>query len=219
MKWSNSALALVAALTIGASVYLTLPFVSITPTAVISVAPENGSKGGGFSIRVPKNLSKRQAELLAMAYQIAKADGHKQPQILQGLLLQETLAGAVRSYKVAGQEFGLKTNSRYYGLMQIKLDATKDVFAHFPSLKKEFNFQTTTDEEIIAKLIENERFNLTVASKYLLVLEKSGFDTIEQLSLAYNQGAGGARNHDPATFHYSVGVMKHIQSLNSSLRT
>jgi len=44
-------------------------------------------------------------------------------------------------------------------------------------------------------------------------LKSSGYDTIKQLALAYNQGAGGARHLDPDTTHYSKGVMAHIQEL------
>lgn len=215
MKWSNSALALVAALTLGLSCYAMVPVVSSTPTSVISVAPESGAVGGGFSIKLPANLSSHQATLLNMVYEIAKEDGHKQPQLLQGILLRETNAGTMSSYKVAGQEFGLKTNERYYGIFQLKLVAAKDALKAYPSLWKEFNFQTRTDEEIIAKLIENDRFNASVASKYVLVLRKAGYDTIAQLSTAFNKGAGGARGIDVGSDPYAVGVLKNIQKLKS----
>ena len=148
-----------------------------------------------------------------MAYSIAKIDGHRYPQLLQGIILQETLAGEYHSYKVAGQELGLRTNERYYGVAQIKLAAARDVLNSFPWLTKEFGFHTTTDEEVIAKLIENDKFNLSVASKYLLILKRYGYDTIQELALAYNQGPGGAKAHDAQTFHYSVKVMKYIQEL------
>lgn len=216
MKWSNSALALVAALSIGLSSFMMIPITQSTPTSVISVETVDGVKGGGFSIKLPKDLSSQQAHRLEMAYEIAKEDGHKQPQLLQGILLQETKAGNMASYKVAGQEFGLKTNERYYGLFQLKLDAAKDAMKAYPKLRKEFNFQTNTDEEIIAKLIENERFNTSIASKYLLVLKKAGYDTMAQLALAFNQGAAGAKSHDASTFAYSQGVMRHIQKLKGN---
>lgn len=214
MKWSNSALALVAALTLGLSCYAMVPVVSSTPTTVISV-PEEGSVGGGFSIKLPKNLSSHQANLLNMVYEIAKEDGHKYPQLLQGILLRETKAGAMSSYKVAGQEFGLKTNERYYGIFQLKLVAAKDALKAYPSMWKEFNFQTRTDEEIIAKLIENDRFNASVASKYVLVLRRAGYDTIAQLATAFNKGAGGAQGIDVGSDPYAVGVLKNIQKLKS----
>ena len=218
MKWSNFALAVVASLTISASAIAMIAITSnTTPTSVISIASETGKVGGGFSIKLPEHLSPHQAQLLTMAYEIAKEDGHKQPQLLQGILLQETKAGAMNTYKVAGQEYGLKTNERYYGIFQIKLAAAKEVLSKYPVVWKEFHFQTHTDEEIIAKLIENEKFSTSIASKYLLILKQYGYNTIEQLSAAYNQGAGGAKKVDPHTFHYSVGVMKNIQMLKSKV--
>lgn len=215
MKWSNAALAVVTSCCIGLVAYTYAPLLNSVPTAVISVKSDSAG-GGGFSMNLPSTLSKRQSELLSMAYDIAKKDGHAQPQVLQGILMQETKAGDYHTYKVAGQEFGLRTNERYYGVAQIKLAATRDVLGKFPALKKEFNFHTNTDEEVIAKLIENDKFNITIASKYLLVLKAQGYDTIKELALAYNQGAAGAKKHDANTFHYSTSVMKYIQQLKHS---
>jgi hypothetical protein len=213
MKWSNSALAVVAAFFVALAAFAAKPTIITKPTAVISVTTESGTIGGGFSMNLPKNLTARQAEVLSLAYSIAKKDGHKQPQLLQGIVMQESHAGQLGQYKVAGQEFGLRINERYYGVAQIKLGATRDVLSRYPHLLKQFNFQTNTDEEVIAKLIENDAFNLTIASKYLLILQRYGFDTIRELALAYNQGPGGAKSKDSETFHYSNGVMKHIQTL------
>lgn len=168
-----------------------------------------------LNFKLPDNLSDRQTQLLTMAYDIAKKDGHNQPQILQGIILQESNAGDLNSYKVAGQEFGLKTNERYYGVSQIKLVAAKEVLARYPSMRNDFSFHTKADEEIIAKLIENDEFNLSIASKYLLVLKSLGYDTIKQLALAYNQGPGGAKNQDSNTHHYPRGVINNINKLTS----
>lgn len=214
MKLSNFMLLLVAITTGCGAVMASSSILSTNPTAVISIPTDDSVSGGGVSIKLPDNLTDRQAYLLSMAYQIAKEDGHKHPQLLQGIILQESWAGAHHAYKVAGHEFGLRPNERYYGVAQIKLAAAKDVLARYPSMRKEFGFHTTMDEEIIAKLIENDRFNLTVASRYLLILKSYGYDTIRQLALAYNQGPGGARNHDSETHYYSNGVMKHIQRLH-----
>lgn len=213
MKLSNFLLSFVATGLIVASIAGVIKLTDVAPTAVISVPRDDTTKGGGFSMAVPKDLSSRQTRLLAMAYEIAKRDGHRHPQLLQGIILQETKAGALKSYKVAGHDMGLTVNQRYYGVAQIKLAAAQDVLKRYPSLRDEFDFQTTTDEEVIAKLIENDRFNLAVASKYLLILKGYGYDTIGQLALAYNQGPGGARSHDSAEHDYSVKVMKHIQGL------
>jgi hypothetical protein len=217
MKLSNYMLSLVAVVVTSAAVFATTHIISTNPTTVISIPKEERDgtfAGDNITLKLPENLSDRQAKLLSMAYQIAKEDGHRYPQILQGIILQETHAGELRHYKVAGQEFGLKTNERYYGVGQIKLSVAKDVLKRYPQLKDKFNFNTEMDEEIIAKLIEDDRFNLTVASKYLLILRDHGYDTIKQLALAYNQGPAGAKRFDSDTHHYSNGVMKYIQKLN-----
>jgi hypothetical protein len=213
MKLSNFLLSIVACGMFGMAVGASSLVVSIQPTTVISVPAEEGMTGGGFSMKLPSSLTHKQAELLAMAYDIAKHDGHKYPQLLQGIILQESKAGDLASYKVAGQEFGLKPNERYYGVAQIKLIAAREVLGRYPGMKDEFEFHTSTDEEVIAKLIENDRFNISIASKYLLVLKSMGYDTMKQLALAYNQGAGGARSKDADTNPYSRGVMAQIQSL------
>jgi hypothetical protein len=213
MKISNFALSIVATGILGMAISASTLIISNQPTVVISIPLEDGVAGGGLSMNLPKNLSSKQIELLSMAYDIAKHDGHKYPQVLQGILLQETVAGSLASYKVAGQEFGLKTNERYYGITQLKLAATRDVLAKYPNMKSEFKFQSNTDEEVIAKLIENDRFNLSVASKYLMVLKSAGYNTISQLALAYNQGAEGAKGKDADTNHYSRGVLNHISNL------
>lgn len=213
MRLSNFLLSIVATMTLGVAIGSSVLIVSKEPTAVISIPVEQGQNGSGFSMNFPSNLTSHQTELLAMAYDIAKKDGHQYPQLLQGIILQESRAGEVASYKVAGQEYGLKPNERYYGVAQIKLVAAREVLNRYPALKDQYAFHTNTDEEVIAKLIENDQFNLAIASKYLLVLKTYGYDTIRQMALAYNQGVGGARGKDPATNHYSNGVMGYIQTL------
>jgi hypothetical protein len=213
MKLSNFMLSIVASVVVGLAIGANALVTNEHPTAVISLTTEDGAVGGGFTMKLPEKISGNQARILSVAYDIAKRDGHSQPQILQGIVLQETKAGGMSSYKVAGQEFGLKTNERYYGLAQLKLSATKDVMSRYPELWKQFNFQTRMDEELIAKLIENDNFNLSVASKYLLILKASGYNTVKQMALAYNQGPGGAKSQNAETHHYSTGVMAHIQKL------
>ena len=212
MKTSNLVLFLTAlALLIltGISTYTVLPKKS---NAVIQSF--NDKKTENLSFVLPENLSSRQTKVLSMAYDIAKKDGHKYPQLLQGIVLQESNAGDLASYKVAGQEFGLKPNERYYGVSQIKLVAAKEVLHRYPGLHSDFKFHTKSDEEIIAKLIENDEFNINIASKYLLVLKDMGYDTIKQLALAYNQGPSGAKKHDAETHYYTRGVINHIQRIH-----
>lgn len=203
-------LMIVATATLVGSIVASTNVLSTNPTAVLTV--EDKKSNSSVSIILPEFLTDTQARNITIAHDIGKRDG-LQPGLLPAIIMKETQAGEYPSYKVAGQEFGLTTNQRYYGLAQIKLSAAKDVLKAYPNLTKEFRFHTKTDEEIIAKLIENDVFNMSVASKYLLLLRKSGYDTVRQLALAYNQGPGGAKAHDPQTHQYSQGVMRNIQKL------
>ncbi len=161
-----------------------------------------------FAIEVPNNLSDKQQINLNKAYEIAKADGHKDPEILQGIILQESNAGALKSYNVAGQEFGLKPFERYYGLAQIKLAAAKDVLKSFPMLYTKYDIQTKTDDEIVANLILKDEFNIEVASKYLRILkDQYGIKSYNTLLIAYNRGPGGIKaDEDTASVDYVKGV-------------
>lgn len=162
-------------------------------TAVIAPKAEKAIGGGDNAIILPDNLSTKQYKLLNLAYETAKADGHKNPEILQGILLQESDAGASKSYKVAGQEYGLKTNERYYGPYQMKLATAKDVLKEYPQLRKKYDIQTDADEEIIANLIMNEHFATEMASKDLKIKARAGKGE-SYLIAAYNKGAQGAKD-------------------------
>jgi hypothetical protein len=213
MKVSNFALSIIATVFVSGAFVMSTVVVSAHPTSVISIPSSDNATGSGMAISLHERLTSRQARVLGMAYEIAKEDGHKYPQLLQGILMQESKAGEMKSYKVAGQEFGLRTNERYYGVAQIKLVAARAVLSSFPGLRSKFKIQSDTDEEIIAKLIEDDEFNISIASKYLLILKRLGYDTMKQVALAYNQGPGGARGKDANTNKYSRGVMTHIQEL------
>jgi hypothetical protein len=169
------------------------------PTAVIAEKPGK-TMGGQAATLLPTTLTSKQSALLNMAYSLAKAEGFKNPEVVQSVLLQETHAGGLKSYKVAnpGPE-------AYFGPMQIKLAATKDVLARYPGLWAKYDFHTRTDDEIKANLILNEKFNLEVGTKYLRMLQvQYGFHGRELVN-AYNRGPGGVKAVDD-TFHYALGA-------------
>lgn len=174
-------------------------------TAVIAEKTEGGNSGGQAAILLPANLSSTQGRLLAEAYEIAKADGHKNPELVQAILLQETMAGGMKAYRVAnpGPE-------AYFGVMQIKLGAAKDVLGVWPDLYKKFGFQTRADDEIKANLILNDKFNMAVGSKYLLVLQKRYGYSGHALMVAYNKGPGGAQGVDAAENEYAQGALSKL---------
>lgn len=180
----------------------------INGTAVI--AAKSHIKGGNKNVLIlPSNLTPKQGELLTFAYRVAKSDGHKHPEYYQGLIFQESKAGGMKGYEVAGQEFGLETMKRYYGVPQIKLGATKDVLKKYPALGV-----FRTDEEIVAKLITDDKWAIRVASKYFLMMGES--------PVAYNKGLAGSKGVDPSTNDYAVKVTNYargmVQSFNSKNR-
>jgi hypothetical protein len=159
-------------------------------------------------------LLDKQLRLLKFAYSAAKRAGLKSPEILQGIIYQESKAGALTSYRVAGQEAGLGTNKRYYGISQIKLSAAKDVVNKYPDLKKRHGFHTDTDEELIANLIMNDEFNIEVASLYLKIISDNYGSGKDYMIAAYNQGPGGAKRlQDPGSFGYVIKVKSHIKNM------
>lgn len=171
------------------------------PTANVVIAEKPDSiMGGQMAVVVPDDLTAAQHLVLSRAYDQAKADGHPHPEIVQGVLLQESKAGGMASYKVAGNK-----GDEYFGLGQLKLGTTREVMAAFPSLWAKYAFHTRTDDELKANLILNPSFNIEVTSKYLRILQTRYGYTGRELVNAYNRGPGGVKRvgHD---YSYAVGV-------------
>lgn len=182
-------------------------------------------------IKLPKNVTQSQARLLIYAHNIAKADGHRDPAVLQGIIWQESKAGGFAGHEVAGDEYGLRVGKRYYGVGQIKVNAAKDVFKRFPNsfpgfykpsrrvklangrIRRIPGVYLKTEEEIIAHLIMDKKFNVRVASKYLWILghnEKRGYSRPTNFGVtAYNRGLSRAIGTDYNNWHYTVAVNKY----------
>ena len=163
-----------------------------------------------FKISIPKNLSSNQQQLMKIAYNIAKEDGHKNPEIVQAVLLQETRAGAIKKYKVANPG-----KDAYFGLMQLKIAAARDVLSKHPDLWNKYDFHTKTDDEIKANLILNDYFNLEIGSKYLLMLKRQYGYTGRKLLNAYNRGPGGVKKVDD-NYHYAVDAEKKLANYKAN---
>lgn len=196
----NAALAVALAAVIAGAYQLWSLIPTPVGTAVIAEKVEGGRAGQQVAVLLPEKLTVEQGKLLNKAYEIAKADGHKDPALVQSVLLQETLAGGLKSYRVAnpGPE-------AYFGPMQIKLAAAKDVLARFPGLFTKYAFHTRTDDEIKANLILNDRFNIEIGSKYLLMLKQQYGFSGRQLVNAYNRGPGGVHGVGD-DYHYAIGA-------------
>ena len=183
-------------------------------TSVISPKSDKQMGGDPLTFNIPSNLSEKQHKLLNAAYSIAKAIGLKKPELAQGILIQESKAGGMDSYKVAGQEFGLKTNERYYGVGQVKLSAAKAVLNRFPSLFDKYDFHTRTDEEVIANLIMNDLFNVEISTRYLKILSDDYGYEGDKLVAAYNKGPGGVKEvANPSGLNYVQQVKHHIKNI------
>jgi soluble lytic murein transglycosylase-like protein len=166
------------------------------------------------AVEVQPTKEQKQHKILKAAYSIAKSVGLKRPEIALGILLQESKAGTLDSYKVAGQEYGLRTNDRYYGIGQIKLRAAKAVMDRFPKLWEKYKFHTHTDEELIANLILNDLFNIEISARYLKILSMDYGYEGDKLVAAYNKGPGGVRNYaNPSSLDYVQQVKQKIRSI------
>ena len=180
-------------------------------SAVIGEKPGK-NQHGQIAIKLPDNLSNDQSRLLSLAYKLAKEDGHKSPEIVQMVLLQETQAGGMKSYRVANPGA-----DAYFGPMQIKLAAARDVLNNYPALWSKYSFHTKTDDEVKANLILNDKFNIEVGSKYLLILSKQYGFSGRKLLNAYNRGPGGVHSVDDG-YHYAIGAEAKLASYKGKTR-
>lgn len=180
-------------------------FVSrLTIGALFALSAVNTSASNN-DIQVVSARASKPMVLMQAAYNTAKNDGHTDPSLVQAVLLQESMAGTLRHHRVVAPN----KNQVYFGAMQIKLVAAKEVLAKWPSLFDSFSFDTRTDEEIKARLIVDDRFNIAVASKYLIILRDTYGFSGKMLLNAYNRGPFGAKRVD-STFHYGVSAQEKL---------
>ena len=147
-------------------------------------------------------LTAEQLDLLGMAYTIGYKDGGEaHARLVQGVLLQETIAGLLGRLGHLSAPLG----KRSYGVMQVKVVAAHDVLRHHPEFGK-FH----TDDQLITRLITDDEFNIRVASAYLKFLRRNkGSD--QQALVAYNIGMNAARRvMDAADFKYVQRVERYL---------
>lgn len=189
------------------------PVLSKNGTSVIYAMSGDGKNGGKpFTVKLPDNLTDKQFNLLNFAYDVAKEDNYKNPQYLQGIIMQESRAGSVRDYRVAG--LTNKPGDRYFGVGQVKLAAAKSVMLHYPQMWDYLD--TRTDEELQARLILDDEFNIRVASKYALIVGINN-DSAKGIT-SYNLGEGGAKSVNHNEHEYTVKVKQYAQRFASGLK-
>jgi soluble lytic murein transglycosylase-like protein len=104
----------------------------------------------------------------------------------------------------------------YFGLMQVKLMAAREVLGRWPKLFEQFGFHTRTDDEVKANLILNERFNIEIATRYLKILQGEYGLRGQALMTAYNKGPTGAR--DGVASGYADGAQAKLVSYHLARR-
>ena len=150
-------------------------------------------------------LTPEQIDLLGMAYSIGYKDGGEaHARLVQAVLLQETIAGLLGRLGHLSAPLG----KRSYGVMQVKVVAARDVLRKHPELGK-FH----TDDQLIARLMTDDEFNIRVASAYLKFLRKHKRSD-QQALVAYNIGMNAARRvMDAADFKYVQRVERYLSVL------
>ena len=150
-------------------------------------------------------LTAEQMDLLMKAYKVGfKHNGHKHAEVVQSVLLQETIAGKLGRIGHMSAPVGLRS----YGIMQVKVTAAKDMLRKHKSLG-----HFGSDEEIIAKLISDDEFNLRIASLFLQHLDQYT-KTTEQMLVDYNIGLTGSRRVARANnFKYVVKAYNRLENV------
>lgn len=145
-----------------------------------------------------------QQSLLDFAFDVARADGFKKPQWLPGIIWQESKAGTGLNWRVTGD----KEKDPNLGVAQITFRTAKAAVMKYPTLWTYLN--TKTDDELKARLIVDDKFNVRVASKVILM---AGINKDEYRAITiYNQGIGGAQAiENPAEFGYTRAVAQHAE--------
>ncbi len=148
-------------------------------------------------------LTDEQISLLKLAYEIGLADGGREhAELVQAVMLQETIAGHLGRIGHMTAPVG----KRSYGIMQVKVTAARDVLRKFPDEFDRFR----ADEELIARLLMDDEFNIRMGSKFLMHLRPHTQST-EQLLVAYNIGLRASRKVEQADqFKYTLRTQRNL---------
>lgn len=150
-------------------------------------------------------LTAEQMYIMKTAFDIAYRDGGLQhAKLIQGMLLQESLAGLLGRIGHMSAPVG----KRSYGVMQVKVTAAKDVLGRHASLG-----EFSSDEELITHLIVDDAFNIRVASKHFLFL-RAKTKTDDHALLAYNIGLRASRRYNNhKSFRYVKKVKRYTRQI------
>lgn len=172
---------------------------------LVSANPDRLDNQLFWNTRTKSWLTDEQTQLLHSAYEIGFEDGgHEHAEILQAVLLQETIAGQLGRIG----HMTARVGKRSYGVMQVKVSAARDV------LKKHKHFgRFRSDEELIVALMTDDEFNMRIASKFLIFLGQKT-DSVEAALVAYNIGLRASRKiNDPEYFKYVVRTKRNLKEV------
>lgn len=162
----------------------------------------------------PSHSSKQQSYYLNKAHDVASDVGTVPPEIVQGILIQESKGGQVPS--LVGSRSG-GVGHRSYGVMQIKVEAARSVLIRYPDLLHRYfhnvPLKNLTDEEIIVVLMTNHEANIRIGCYHLITY----FKIVKQWDkaiVAYNIGIGNAlKMGDASNHHYLHSVKNNIKRI------
>lgn len=145
-------------------------------------------------------------ELAEYAYQTAISDGHHNPKYVVGVLNVESKLGEHDNFRVVKH-----LSSTFYGAGQLTIGAAKAVMQRFPKMWE--SLDTKTEEELKAKLILDDKFNVQVTSKYLLMMGVN--QNLDRGIAAYNVGIGAVKTINPSAHAYTLKVKHAAKSCAS----
>ena len=137
----------------------------------------------GYSIK----FSKSEQALMQMAYR--EGQYLEKPEILQAILLNETVAG--RFGRHGDKHLGRHWKQHSYGVMQIQFGTAIQILRQNGMLKK---WETWSDHRLKIYLKNDDKFNIHVARLIVEQLWKK-YKNWDYVLLAYNVGTGNVRKY------------------------
>lgn len=174
--------------------------------AAIAAASNSAADGQLFwNSRTKTWMTDEQMSLMLTAYQVGFEDGGREhAELLQAVLLQETIAGQLGRIG----HMTARVGKRSYGVMQVKVSAARDVLRKH----KEFG-RYRSDESLIVALMTDDELNMRLASKFLLHL-KEKTKSSEAALVAYNIGLRASRKiAKPDNFKYVVRSKRNLEQV------
>jgi len=173
------------------------------------VKTKHQGESGGHATKSTNSIDKKplsdyQRSILMTAYKQAEHDGIKKPEILSGIIMQESAAGAAKNFRTAKHK---KACDQTVGLGQMKVKTALAILTKYPELKQQFG---VSDRNLYSALATNDKFSLAVASKYVKWMYDI-YHNDDTVIAAYNLGPGGAANlKKPWNLPYVKLVRGHI---------